>query len=178
MLLGHKSWFMNILDLFLWCEHHREFVSTSVFSFFFFFCLFFSPCSQSQWFLCLLLACLVCVSASALPELADYRAISVKARRLCQSSAPVFVSGLSCGVSSDTILATGLFFRWLLFCSMVQVVLSNYCFLSFFSFFCRKIYAWVRNPTLSPLISLWQRQFLITKAKWTLPFMPVKHVGQ
>lgn len=104
------------------------------FSFFFFFCLFFSPCSQSQWFLCLLLACLVCVSASALPELTDYRAISVKARRLCQSSAPVFVSGLSCGVSSDTILATGLFFRWLLFCSMVQVVLSNYCFLSFFHF--------------------------------------------
>lgn len=95
---------------------------------------FFSSCSQSQWFLCLLLACLVCVSASALPELADYRAISVKARRLCQSSAPVFVSGLSCGVSSDTILATGLFFRWLLFCSMVQVVLSNYCFLSFFHF--------------------------------------------
>lgn len=47
-----------------------------------------------------------------------------------------------------------------------------------FFIFCRKIYAWVRNPTLSPLISLWQRQFLITKAKWTLPFMPVKHVGQ
>lgn len=58
-----------------------ESLSTSVFSFFFFY-LFFSPCSQSQWFLCLLLACLVCVSASALPELADYRAISVKARRL------------------------------------------------------------------------------------------------
>lgn len=48
----------------------------------------------------------------------------------------------------------------------------------FFLFFCRKIYAWVRNPTLSPLISLWQRQFLITKAKWTPHFMPVKHVGQ
>lgn len=78
------------------------------------------------------------MSASALPELADYRAISVKARRLCQSSAPVFVSGLSCGVSSDTILATGFFFQ------MVIVLLHGagcslqLLFSLFFSFFIEK----------------------------------------
>lgn len=175
MLLGHKSWFMNILDLFLWCEHHREFVSTSVFSFFFY--LFFSPCSQSQWFLCLLLACLVCVSASALPELADYRAISVKARRLPEFC-PCFCVWPFLWREFRHDLSHRLVFQ------MVIVLLhgagcSLQLLYSFFFFiFCRKIYAWVRNPTLSPLISLWQRQFLITKAKWTLPFMPVKHVGQ
>lgn len=44
---------------------------------------------------------------------------------------------------------------------------------SLFFICCRNIYAWVRNPTPLPLILLWQRQFLITKAKWTPPFMPV-----